>query len=222
MLSVTLAKEMAGFVIDVSFSCANGALIALTGPSGSGKTTIIRQIAGLDRPDTGRIALNNETWFDGSGKKNLPARKRGVGYVCQDYSLFPHLNVAANVGFACRDRERVTELLHLLGIGHLRDRSVARLSGGERQRVALAQALAAKPRLLLLDEPFSALDPATRQRLQDELLTLKQNLAIPMVFVTHDPTEAAKLGDTHLALARGRRAESCPRETEPWAACQPI
>jgi molybdate transport system ATP-binding protein len=182
----------------------------LFGPSGSGKTTVLRALAGLDRPDAGSIALGGETWFDGARGVFVPPQARGVGLLFQEYAIFPHLSVAANVGYglhrlgrAARSA-RVGELAERLGIGQLLGRHPAELSGGQRQRVALARALAPRPRLLLLDEPLSALDAPTREALRAELRHLLEASGVPAVVVTHDRIEALALGDRLAVLVEGR------------------
>ncbi len=175
--------------------------IALVGPSGSGKTSLLRAVAGLERPHAGRIALGDEVWFDGARRIHVSPERRRVGYLPQDYGLFPHLTVAANVAFASR-RER-PDLLERLGIAHLAGVLPAQLSGGERQRVALARALAREPRVLLLDEPFGALDAITRQHVRDELGDALQNLRLPTLLVTHAFDDAALWAKRIGVLDRG-------------------
>ena len=160
-LEVMISKQLPEFMIDIDFSCDDGRLVALTGPSGAGKTTIIRCIAGLEQPDQGRIHYNGHCWFDSSRGIMQAARNRGIGYVFQEHTLFPHLNIAGNVAFACSDHGQVNDLLKTFGIDRLGHRYPHQVSGGERQRAALAQALASNPKVLLLDEPVSALDPET-------------------------------------------------------------
>jgi molybdate transport system ATP-binding protein len=181
----------------------------LFGPSGSGKTTVLRALAGLDRPDAGAITFGEERWFDAAAGLHLPPQRRGVGLVFQGDALFPHLSVAGNVGFGLHrlgraDRAaRVAELAERLGLSRLLGRHPAELSGGERQRVALARALAPRPRLLLLDEPLSALDAPTREALRGELRHALEGSGVPAVVVTHDRMEALALGDRLVVLVDG-------------------
>lgn len=207
-LKAEIEKKFDDFCINVSFACGDGSLLALTGPSGAGKTTIIRCIAGLEQAHSGRISYNDCCWYDSSRKINLATRHRQVGYVFQEHTLFPHLTIEKNVSFACSDPDRVTELLNTFGINRLRKRMPNQVSGGERQRAALAQALASSPKVLLLDEPFSALDPETRKNLRDELKEIKSSLHIPVILVTHDLEEANYLADNHLVIAH-TTPESC-------------
>ena len=202
-LSISIKKKLPHFDLDVSFSCRKNRLLVLVGPSGAGKTTIIRILAGLDRPDEGRITYNGEIWVDTDKNIFLPPQERHLGYVFQEYTLFPHLTVARNVAISADDKEDVSSLLHRFGIWHLKDRKPDKISGGERQRCAICQAIARRPHLLLLDEPFSALDAITRQNLRDEVRKLKRELAIPVIHVTHDISEALYLGDDVLPMVRG-------------------
>lgn len=203
-LNVSIKKKLPHFDLEVSFSCRKNRLLALVGPSGAGKTTIIRVLAGLDRPDEGRIDYNGEVWVDTEKKIFLPPQDRHLGYVFQEYTLFPHLTVAGNVAFAAAEKEEISSLLRRFNIWHLRDRKPDKISGGERQRCAICQAMARRPRLLLLDEPFSALDAVTRQNLRAELRTLKGELSIPVIHVTHDISEALYLADDVLPMVGGR------------------
>jgi len=170
---------------------AGSETIGLLGPSGAGKTSLLRAVAGLERPRQGRIVLGSEVWLDVAQGIRLPPERRRVGYLPQDYGLYPHLTVAANVRFAGK-RER-PDLLERLGIAHLARAHPGQLSGGERQRVALARALAREPRVLLLDEPFGALDAITRRAVRDELADQLARLALPTLVVTHAFEDAAAL-----------------------------
>ncbi len=202
MLEVKIKKRMPGFNLQVAFSCVNGGITVLTGPSGAGKTTLIRIMAGLSPADEGYIINNGKLWFDGEKGINLPPQSRKIGYVFQEHTLFPHLSIAGNINLINRDRAETRRLLELFKINHIADSRPQQVSGGERQRAAFAQALARKPEVLLLDEPFSALDTTTRAMLQEELLNLKKTCNIPIVHVTHDPVEARLLADCIVEINR--------------------
>jgi molybdate transport system ATP-binding protein len=203
-----LAARIRRHVLDVDLRLPLAGVTVLFGPSGAGKTTLLRCLAGLDHPDAGRIEVAGEVWDD--GRHHLPARRRRVGYLFQDHALFPHLGVAGNVGYGLgqlprRERPaRVSAALATAGAAHLAGRPVRGLSGGEAQRVALARALAPEPRLLLLDEPLSALDSPTRARLRTELRRVLVRAGVPSIVVTHDRAEALALGDRMAVLAGGR------------------
>jgi molybdate transport system ATP-binding protein len=181
----------------------------LFGPSGAGKTTVLRLLAGLDRPDAGTVRVGGETWSDAGRGIHVPPQRRRAGFLFQDHALFPHLDVAANVGYGLSglpraEREaRVREVAGRLHAGDLLGRMPGELSGGERQRVALARALAPRPRLLLLDEPLSALDAPTREALRGELRAALRESGVPAVVVTHDRVEALVLGDRLAVLSGG-------------------
>jgi len=194
--------------IDAAFEVRPGEMLALVGPSGAGKTTLLRCIAGLWHPGAGRVAVDGEIWLDTAAGVDLPAHRRRVGVVFQSYALFPHMSAAENVMAAMARgapgrRAEAERLLALVGLERLAARRPARLSGGQQQRVALARALARKPAVLLLDEPFSAVDGATRARLHDELVALRAHLAMPVVLVTHDMNEAQMLADRMAVIDRG-------------------
>lgn len=186
---------------DLQLDLAVAGTLVLFGPSGSGKTTVLRCLAGLEHPDRGRIAAGSDVWFDRAGQVDLPPQRRRIGYLPQGFALFPHLDVRANIGYGIaegsrREREaRVGELVGLLGLAGLERRRPAELSGGQQQRVALGRALARRPRLLLLDEPLSALDGPLRERLRLELRQLLIDAGLSSIVVTHDRTEALVLGD---------------------------
>ena len=203
-LQITVRKRLKYFDIDIDFTCGDGKMLVMIGPSGGGKTTIIRMIAGLERPDEGRIVYRGETWFDSARNICLPPQKRFLGYVFQEYILFPHLSLYENAAFAAADRKDVDDLFELFGISHLRDRKPHMVSGGERQRCALCQALARRPQILLLDEPFSALDVVTRRSLREEVKDLKGELSFPILYVTHDINEALFLADEILPIVEGK------------------
>ncbi len=185
-------------------------VLVLYGPSGVGKTTVLRCLAGLERPTRGRISFASDTWFDAGAGLHAPPQARGVGYLFQDYALFPHLTVAGNITYAIHNaapderRARLGDMLRLLKLDGLEDRRPAQLSGGQQQRVALARALIRRPRLLLLDEPLSALDAPTREQLQGELRGLLLGQGVPAVCVTHDWVEALALADEVAVMGGGR------------------
>jgi molybdate transport system ATP-binding protein len=201
-----MARAAAPIPLDVAFRVEPGELLALVGPSGSGKTTILRTIAGLWRPETARVAVDGTVWLDTAARVELPAHRRRVGLVFQNYALFPHMTAAGNV-MAAMDRPDPAEaarLLDLVNLQGLADRKPPQLSGGQQQRVAVARALARRPQALLLDEPFSAVDRATRERLYAEIIALRTHLAMPVVLVTHDMNEAQLLADRMAVIERGR------------------
>lgn len=196
-----------------AFEAAQGPVV-LFGPSGSGKTLTLKAMAGLLRPAGGRIELDGRALFDSREGVDLPPQRRGLGYLFQDYALFPHLSVQANVGFGLApgwpgrltpaQRGEVEEMLAAMGIAHLARETPSRLSGGQRQRVALARALVSRPRALLLDEPFSALDPLLRVRMRRELSATLERFGVPAVLITHDPDDVAAFAQTLVVYSRGR------------------
>ncbi|EFL51062.1 ABC transporter related protein [Solidesulfovibrio fructosivorans JJ]] len=194
----------------------SGNRVVLFGPSGSGKTLTLRAIAGLMRPDTGSITVDGRILVDTADRVFVPPRSRNIGYLFQDYALFPHLTVRQNVGFGLKrlfgrispeNAERVTRIMDLFGITPLAEVRPSRISGGQRQRVALARALVGDPKALLLDEPFSALDVPLRQRLRVELASILNRLDIPLVMVTHDPADVAFFGGDVVHYAEGKVKE---------------
>jgi molybdopterin-binding protein len=199
-LYVRVAHPLRSFDLDVELA-VGARPVALVGPSGAGKTSILRAIAGLLRPRAAVVRVGAETWLDTDAGVALPPERRSVGLVFQDYALFPHLTVAENVAFG--GRRRVSELLDAFGIGTLARVKPAELSGGERQRVALARALARDPKVLLLDEPLSALDSQTRARLRAELRGVLDRLGVPALVVTHDFQDAAALAERVGVLVDG-------------------
>ncbi len=198
-LALDFAIPLRGFDLELALD-VGAETVALVGPSGSGKTTVLRAIAGLVRPARGRIACGGEAWFDAERGVERRPEERSVGYVFQEYALFPHLSVERNVAFG---GGRADGLLERLRIGHLARAKPAELSGGERQRVALARALAREPEVLLLDEPMAALDPHTRGGVRGELRELLDELALPTILVTHDFEDAAALADRVGVLVEG-------------------
>lgn len=205
-LVARLVKRMEHFVLDVELRCAPGRVLAIVGPSGAGKTRLLRCLAGLEKPDQGETHVDGECWLDSRSGLRLSPQRRSAGLLFQEYGLFPHMLVRENVLFAAQPSVDVDALLTRFGVAHLQARRPAELSGGERQRVALCQAIARKPRLLLLDEPFSALDMENRLALRGELLRLKERWSLPILYVTHDLADALAVGDEILALRQGKAA----------------
>ncbi len=205
-IDITQRMQTQEGVLDLSVRAriGDGELVTVGGRSGSGKTTFLRALAGLSRPDRGRITVNGVTWFDSKRKVNVRPQRRDVGFVFQDDALFPHLTVRENVLFARRDERAARDLLVFLELDHLASRFPRQLSGGQRQRVAVARALARGPRLLLLDEPFSHLDQALKVKLFAEVRRIHRRFGVTVILVTHDPAEISQLSQRHLVLAQGR------------------
>jgi molybdate transport system ATP-binding protein len=203
-----VTRELRSFTLHVELDVDG--VLAVVGPSGAGKSTLLRLIAGLDAPSRGRIECDGDLWF-GDGR-DLPPERRRCGFVFQDYALFPHMTVRQNVAYGA-DGTDIDPLLDRVGIGHLAAARPPRLSGGERQRVALARALALQPQALLLDEPLSALDPATRGAVAAELAAVLRDAAVPAIVVTHAYDEAVSLAGRVAVIERGRVVqEGTPRE----------
>lgn len=214
MLEVAIKRSLADFQLAIQFK-VNNTILILFGASGCGKTTTLRCIAGLDKPHNGYIRLNGQTLFSSEPQAFVPPKDRGIGYMFQDYALFPHMNVQKNILYGVKNHAGKTQamfedLINLLKIRPLMARGIAQLSGGEKQRVALARALMTEPKLLLLDEPLSALDSETRRELQDELIVLQKLWQIPFILVTHDKEEAQKMGDQIIFLEQGRQIPGEP------------
>jgi len=210
MLDVHIEKQLAHFNLTVSLAARNE-IIALFGPSGSGKTTILNAISGLTKPDRGHINLKGRRLFHKG--KSMPVHERKIGYLFQDYALFPHMTVWKNISYGMKSERFAKELMKELDIEHLAAQYPRNISGGEKQRVALARALATEPDLLLLDEPFSALDEKTRVRAHDELRRIHQLWHIPVILVTHQHEEAEKLADVIYYLEQGQVIRT--KEKEP-------
>lgn len=198
----------------VELQCGVGEVLALVGPSGSGKTTVLRCLAGLHRPSRGFVRCGGEVWLDTAARRALDPAARRVGFVFQHYALFPHLSALENVLEAMPSRRasgargRAVSLLAKVHLAGLEDRRPPQLSGGQQQRVAVARALAREPHVLLLDEPFSAVDRVTREKLYGELAELRRELAMPVILVTHDLEEAVMLADRMTLLSQGRALQS--------------
>jgi molybdate transport system ATP-binding protein len=199
-LELDLGLPLRSFRLELALALGRETF-ALVGPSGAGKTTVLRAVAGLAKPERGRVRLGDDVLFDSAAGVDLPPEDRRVGFVFQDYALFPHMTVEQNVAYGARGR--AVELLERFRIAHLAGARPGELSGGERQRVGLARALARDPGVLLLDEPLSALDPHTRAALRLELRELLDELDLPVLLVTHDFHDAAVLADRVAALADG-------------------
>lgn len=228
MLDVRLRHRLGAFELDADFTAGPG-VTALFGRSGAGKTTLVNAIAGLLRPDSGRISLDGQVLLDTDAGMFVPAHRRRIGYVFQDARLFPHLTVRHNLLFGPffagrrRDRDALTRVVDLLGISALLDRRPRHLSGGERQRVAIGRALLADPRLLLLDEPLASLDAQRREEILPYLERLRDDAGVPMVLVSHQVEEVARLAATLVVLSDGAVVAAGPvhdlmarRDLHPW------
>ena len=205
MIQLAFRLRQGGFLLDLDERLQAG-ITALFGPSGAGKTTVLDAIAGLRTPESGRIAVGDRVLFDSTTRVNLPPHERHVGYVPQDVALFPHMDVCRNVLYGRRPGQKLSleTVTGMLEVGALLDRRVPDLSGGERQRVALARALMSAPELLLLDEPLAAVDVERRRRILPYLLRVRDELGIPVIYVSHDRAEVDQLADRVLAFAEGR------------------
>lgn len=211
MIQASISKQLHGahgtFTLQVDLQIQQGEFVALYGASGAGKTTLLRCLAGLEQVEQGVIKVSEQIWLNSQTKINLPTQQRRVGYMFQDYALFPNMTVRGNLEFALRKgahKKRVDELLEIMALGELQHVKPATLSGGQKQRVALARTLASEPKLLLLDEPLSALDQDIRSRLQGEILHLQKQFGITTVIVSHDVGEVYKLASHVMVMECGR------------------
>ena len=217
-LSVSLEHRVERFTLNVAFEAPNG-VTALFGHSGSGKTTVINAVAGLLKPDKGRIGLNGTPLFDSAKRIDVPVRKRQLGYVFQEARLFPHMSVARNLTYGRRaqglgdDAALMSRITEMLGLGDLLERAPGDLSGGEKQRVAIGRALLSGPRMLLLDEPLAALDERRKQEILPYLERLRDEAEIPMLYVSHSVSEVARLATTVVTLQDGQVMQAGPVET---------
>jgi molybdate transport system ATP-binding protein len=209
VLTVHVEKKLGDFALDAAF-VSEGGVTALFGPSGTGKTSVINMIAGLLRPDRGRIVLDGEVLFDEAKRIDVPAWKRHVGTVFQEGRLFPHMSIKHNLDYGRwmgghkADAEAFAHVIELLDIGHLLDRRPGKLSGGERQRIAFGRALLMRPRLLLLDEPLASLDEARKQEILPYLERLRDDARVPMIYVSHDASEVKRIATRVVKLDGGR------------------
>lgn len=210
MIKINIKKTLhtadGEIVLEVNKEINNGDFLTLFGKSGSGKTTLLRIIAGLDTPSSGQIIVDDEVWFDSAKNINLPPQRRNVGFVFQDYALFPNMSVRQNLEFALKNRnksKKVDEILEIMEITNLSSMMPHNLSGGQKQRVAVARALMSNPKMLLLDEPLSALDHVMRAKLQDELLAVHKKFNITSVLVSHDIGEVFKLSNRVFKISLG-------------------
>ncbi|MCT7472739.1 ABC transporter ATP-binding protein [Aliarcobacter cryaerophilus] len=205
MISLNIKKELHGsngvMNLDINLSLQNGEFVALSGVSGSGKTTLLRVLAGLEEA-SGEIIVDDEIWLNEKIKK--PIQKRDIGFVFQDYALFPNLSVIDNLLYVKKDKDLAKQLLNLTDLYELKNRYPNSLSGGQKQRVSLCRALMKRPKILLMDEPLSALDPHMRLKLQDEILTLHKEFKTTTIMVSHDPSEMYKLASRVLVLKDGK------------------
>ena len=214
MVSIKVQKALQGSVgvmnLDVDITVKEHAFVALSGPSGSGKTTLLRILAGLEKA-AGVITVSGNVWQD--NKRVLPPQKRGIGYVFQDYALFENMSVEENLLYVSNDRALAKELLEMTGLYALKERLPTTLSGGQKQRVSLCRAMMKRPKLLLMDEPLSALDPEMRMKLQHDILTLHKMFGTTTIMVSHDPSEIYRLADHVIVLEQGEVVkEGRPKE----------
>lgn len=212
MLEIDIKGKLRDFQLDVSLKVAKGEILMLMGENGCGKTTILNAVAGLFTPEKGEIVVDGRILFDSENRINLPPDERNVGYVFQNYALFPHMSIYDNVAFGLRSRRlsrgevktRVESQLETFGLWEIRAAKASQISGGQKQRTALARALAIEPDLLLLDEPLSALDIIRQAAMRKELRERVRDCGVPSVMVTHDPRDVSTIGDQVCLVERGR------------------
>ena len=211
MIDIDIKKSLNGangaILLEITTQIQSGDFISIFGKSGAGKTTLLRLIAGLEVADCGRIVVDNEVWFDSDKKINLPPQRRKIGFVFQDYALFPHFSVYKNLAFGLKDKRKshkIDEILSLMELENLSHRYPHELSGGQKQRVALARALISNAKILLLDEPLSALDNEMRGILQDEIMKLHRHFGLTTILVSHDISEIFKLSNQIIHIKNGK------------------
>lgn len=215
-ISFKLLKKLNYFDLDVEFSMGNE-LLVIEGASGAGKTTILNCLSGIVTPDEGNISIDGKVLFSHTDRVNIPAEKRNIGYLFQNYALFPNMTVKQNILYGLKNKQEYKKkdtrkelleyagyMMETLGISHLADKNSNAISGGEKQRVALARAMVTRPSLLLLDEPFSALDENTKGRIYDEFRDFKDSLNIPTILITHNHRETQLFADKNITLKEGR------------------
>ena len=215
-VSFELFKKLHSFDLDVSFSMGSE-LLVIEGESGAGKTTILNCLSGIVLPDKGKITVDDRVLFSHTDKVNIAAEKRSIGYLFQNYALFPNMTVRQNVFYGLKNKkefrrrahkkemtEYAENMMQTLGIAHLANKNAAAISGGEKQRVALARAMVTRPSLLLLDEPFSALDENTKGKVYEEFMEFKETLGIPTILITHNHRETELFADRNIMLKEGR------------------
>lgn len=215
-VSFKLFKKLNYFDLDVEFSIENE-LLVIEGSSGAGKTTILNCLAGIVTADEGKITIDEEVLFSHTDKVNIPAEKRNIGYLFQNYALFPNMTVKQNILYGLKNKREYKKkatrkelleyagyMMETLGLSHLADKNSNAISGGEKQRVALARAMVTRPSLLLLDEPFSALDENTKSKIYDEFKDFKESLNIPTILITHNHRETQLFADKNITLKEGR------------------
>jgi len=213
MLAVQAEKQLGEFLVNVSFT-SDTAAMALFGPSGAGKTSVINIIAGLSKPERGRIVLGDDVLFDSAAGINVPTWRRRIGYVFQEGRLFPHFSVKRNLDYGrwvsghASDPRQLSHVIDLLNIGHLLDRRPGKLSGGERQRVAVGRALLMQPRLLLLDEPLASLDAARKHDILPYLERLRDEARVPLIYVSHNAAEIKRIASRVVRLDSGKVVET--------------
>ena len=207
MISVDIKKRLGDFQLDVAFEAPKG-VTAIFGRSGSGKTSVVNAVAGLSRPDAGRIAVGDMVLFESDARTDLPPQQRRIGYVFQDARLFPHMTVRRNLSYG--GSHEAGRVIDVLGLAHLLDRMPSRLSGGERQRVALGRALMCDPQLLLMDEPLAALDAPRKAEILPFIERLRDEVEIPILYVSHDVSEVARMATTLVVMEDGRVTAAGP------------
>lgn len=203
MIDIYLKKKIGTIEIDVKLFYDKKKTISLVGESGSGKTTLLRLVAGLEKPESGHIKNAKKILYSSEGKINIASHKRNIGYLFQEYTLFPHWSIEKNILYTAKNKDFAKELINHFKISHIINKKPNKASGGERQRAAFAQAIAREPDLLLLDEPFSSLDNKNRKKACDFLLSIKEKINCPIILVTHDITEAIYLGDEVFEMNKG-------------------